>query len=139
MKNNQDENLNLQPNKKELKNFGLIWSAIFFVVAILPLMSGNDFRLWALIVSFVFSSISFSFPEIYEKTKFYSAWIKFGEIIGKINSKIIIAFLFYFIFVPIGLLLKLFKKDLLSKKMDKSSESYFVERSAEESDMKNQF
>lgn len=139
MKNNESENLNLQPSKKELKNFGLIWAAIFFVIAILPLFSGKDFKLWALITSFLFSSISFSFPEIYEKTRFYQSWIKFGEIVGKINSKIIIAFLFYFIFTPIGLLLKLFKKDLLSKKMDKSSESYFVDRSSQESDMKNQF
>ncbi len=127
------------PSQKELRNFGLIWAGIFFVIAILPLFNGQGIRIWSLIASFIFSSISFGFPEIFDKIKFYQGWIKFGEFIGKINSKIIIAILFYFIFVPIGFVLKLFKKDLLSKKLDKNSQSYFVDRSSIESDMRNQF
>lgn len=58
---------------------------------------------------------------------------------GKINSKIIIFILFYFIFLPIGLVFKILKKDLLKKKLDKSSNSYFIDRVTQPGDMKNQF
>lgn len=127
------------PSQKDLKNFGLIWAGIFFLIAVLPLFKGSSPRFWALIVSFIFSTISLSIPEIFDKTKFYQIWIKFGDLVGKINSKIIIAILFYFIFVPIGLILKVFRKDLLAKKLDKSAISYFVDRASESGDMKNQF
>ncbi len=127
------------PTKKELQNFGLIWSGIFFIAALIPLFKGLEIRLWALFVSLSFAGITFFYPEIFSKTRFYQGWIKFGGIIGKFNSKIIISILFYFIFVPIGLVLKILRKDLLSKKLDATSLSYFIDRKEDDSDMKNQF
>lgn len=125
--------------KKDLRNFGLIWAAILLIIALVPLFKGEQARLWALGVALLFVISSLSFPEIYSKTKFYQGWIKFGGVIGKINSKIIIFILFYFIFLPVGLILKILKKDLLSKKLDKSRASYFVDRKMQPGDMKNQF
>lgn len=127
------------PSRKDLRNFGLIWLVIFFIAAFMPMLKGLDVRLWALFVALAFATTTFSYPEIYSKTRFYQSWTKFGGVIGKINSKIIIGILFYFIFVPIGLVLKILRKDLLSKKLDKSSISYFIDRKADNVDMANQF
>jgi len=127
------------PTKKELKNFGLIWSAIFFIAAFVPVLKGLEIRSWALYICLVLVATSLFYPEVYYQTRFYQTWIKFGELIGKINSKIIIAILFYAIFVPIGLVLKILRKDLLAKKLDKSSASYFIDRKEQSGDMKNQF
>ena len=73
------------------------------------------------------------------KTHILQRWIQFGNLIGKINYTIIIFFLFFFIFTPMAILLKIFGKDLLNKKLDKNCESYFKPRTAPLSDMKNQF
>lgn len=126
-------------NKQDLAKFGLIWSSIFLIIAVHPLLKGADLRTWALVVSITFLAISLFYPQLYQTTSFYQNWIKFGGIIGKINSKIIIFVLFYFIFLPIGILLKLFKKDLLGKKINQSATSYFIDRQDQPNNMENQF
>jgi hypothetical protein len=124
---------------KEIRNFGLIWFFIFLVIAFLPIVKGHPLRFWALYPASIFLICACFYPKIFEITGFYKGWIKFGNFLGKINSKIIIAALFYLIFFPIGLILKITGKDLLNKKIDKSQESYFVSDQRELSDMKNQF
>ncbi len=125
--------------KKDLRNFGLIWSGIFLTIALFPLLHHQSLKPWALYLSVFFAITALLYPQIFSQTKFYQTWIKFGDFMGKINSKIIIFILFYFIFLPIGLVFKILKKDLLKKKLDKSSNSYFIDRVTQPGDMKNQF
>ena len=65
-------------------------------------------------------------------------WIKLGFFLGKIISPIILGFIFYFIVTPIALLLKIFRKDVLRLKKNKTS-TYWIEKSKIKSEMKNQF
>lgn len=126
-------------DNKSLRTFGLIWSFIFLVIALFPLLNDEQIKKWSLVVSLSFLSISIFIPRLYYQIHFYQNWIKFGNFIGKINSKIIILILFYFIFLPIGLILKIFRKDLLHKKLDKNAKSYFIDRKEPFGNMENQF
>lgn len=125
--------------KTELRKFGFIWALIFFIAAILPLLKHHEIKLWAIYVSLTFLIVSLVYPQIYQSTRFYPVWIKFGGLIGKINSKIIITILFYMLFFPIGLIIKISGKDLLNKKIDKTKESYFIEENGRLVNMENQF
>jgi hypothetical protein len=124
---------------KDLRSFGLIWSAIFLIIAVFPLSKGGEVKLWSVYVSLFFFVVSILYPRIYSATCFYQGWIKFGEIAGKINSKIISCILFYFLFLPIGTIIKICGKDLLNKKIDKSATSYFIDRKDQIKEMENQF
>ena len=124
---------------RDLKNFGLIWAVIFLIIAFLPFFKAHEIRFWALYTSLSFIAISLIYPNFYQQIYFYQGWIKFGNLIGKINSKIIILILFYVIFMPIGIILKILRKDLLRKKIDKLSTSYFIDRELQPQNMKNQF
>ena len=126
-------------DRKSLSIFGLIWAAIFCFIAIQPVFKGEILRVWAGLVSLAFVAVSLLFPKLYEITKFYPAWVKFGGIIGKFNSKIIITLLFYVIFLPIGIVLKILRKDLLGKRIDSGAKSYFIDRKEQPSGMENQF
>lgn len=55
---------------------------------------------------------------------FFVAWIFLGEILGKINSKIILGVLFVFVIIPYSLFYKLLKKDPMKRKFEKFSKSY---------------
>ena len=126
-------------NKKQLRSFGFIWAFIFLVIASYPLLNDEPVRMWSLYTSLAFISISVIFPSFYQKIYFYQGWIKFGNFVGKVNSKIIIFILFYIIFLPIGLILKILRKDLLGKKINESAKSYFIDRKEQPKDMQNQF
>lgn len=120
---------------KDLKIFGLIWGAIFAFIA----YKSEGLKTIFTTISTAFFLSALTYPKIYLHTKFYPLWIKFGDFLGKVNGFLISFILFYGIFSPVGIVLKLMKKDLLSKKLDPTSSSYFIDRKLQPGDMKNQF
>jgi hypothetical protein len=112
--------------------FGYIWSAIFLLLS-------YKFSKFFLLPSLVFFIITLLRPQFFINSKILPYWIIFGNFIGKINGKIIMFLLFFTIFTPIGLLLRLIGKDLLQKKLDKKANSYFTKRHTQPSSMINQF
>jgi hypothetical protein len=129
---NSNENSKNIQSKHNSMVFGYIWSAIFVFFAI-------KFHYFFWFVSFFFFAISCFFPAFFVKTKIIDYWSIFGNFIGKINSTIIMFLLFFVLFMPIGFVLKLFGKDLLQKKLQPNSNSYFTARKTQPGSMINQF
>jgi hypothetical protein len=121
------------PSKKNLRTFGLIWCAIFLLFYL------TKHHSYFLGISILFATAACFFPSIFIKTKFYQSWIKFGDFLGRINSFLITALLYFLIFAPLGIFFKIFKKDPLKKTLDKNSSSYFFERTSQPQSMQNQF
>jgi len=69
----------------------------------------------------------------------YKRWIAFGDIMGHYISSVILFILFFVLFTPISFILKILHIDLLKKRLDKSSNSYWIDRVEEPSSMKYQF
>jgi len=131
---NNNQRLNAKDNLQNLRVFGFIWALIFLIIAF-----KTNWNILAIILAVFFSVISLLKPDFFEHSKIMPIWLKLGEVIGKINSKIIIFVMFYFLFMPIGLILKIMGKDLLKKKLQPNSKSYFIPRTQTQSDMRNQF
>ena len=123
--------------KHDLKLFAFIWAGIFMVVGLFPLLKDGEVRVWAVIVSLLFGAISIIKPELL--TRFYRVWVKLGEFIGGIVSKVMMFILYFGVFTPVSFVLKLLGKDLLDKKIDKSQKSYWIERETQPESMRHQF
>ena len=65
-------------------------------------------------------------------------WIKFGEILGRIIAPIVMALIYFIILTPIGLFLRLIRKDILNLKFSKEN-SYWIKRKKNIGPMKRQF
>ena len=61
------------------------------------------------------------------------AWIKFGELLGRIVAPIVMAIIYFIIVTPIGLFMRLIGKDLLNIKFTKDN-SYWNYKDKEKSD-----
>ncbi len=112
----------------------------FSLLGLFPLVHGSNPMWWALFVAFAFFALSFLYAKGLEKPKL--VWLKFGELLHKITSPIILGFMFFVVVTPMAILLRAFGKDLLSQKLDSSSESYWVQREPpgpEPQGMDNQF
>ncbi|WP_373073610.1 SxtJ family membrane protein [Sulfurimonas sp.] len=122
---------------KDIKIFTFIWIAIFATIFFYQLVKYNNFIpivlviIISLILTVLFKPVLLSKP--------YTLWIKFGEFIGNIMSKIIMSVLYFGLFTPVSILLKIFGKDLLRKKMDKKESTYWISRETQPQSMKNQF
>jgi hypothetical protein len=49
-------------------------------------------------------------------------------IMGHMMSRIILSLMFFLIFTPVGLFLRVFRKDILKEKIDVNADSYWIKR-----------
>ena len=118
------------------KSFGIVFFIVFIIIALYPLLNQENLRIWSLIISFLFLILGLLNSKIL--TPFNKLWFKFGIILGKLFSPLIMGIIFFFVITPIALLMKVMKKDLLNLKFN-SKKTYWIERTDSESSMKNQF
>ncbi len=129
--------MNKQPTAAEVKNFVYILSGILFIFAVYPLLKTEPVRYWMLFLVLMLLGTVIINSRLLQPL--YSKWIAVGEFIGNIISKIVLFILFYFLFTPASLILKLLNKDLLHKTLNTSAGTYWIERESPPGSMKNQF
>ncbi len=135
--NNIDKGKYMKENNiKKYREFGLIWSVIFLGIFLFLFFNDNK-QYVLLVISFLFLVIVFFKPILLKS--FYHFWIKFGNTIGSIISKVIMFILYFGLFTPVSLILRILGKDLLHKKVDKKSSTYWIKREVQPQSMKNQF
>ena len=118
------------------KSFGIVFFIVFLLIATYPLMNNGELRIWSLILSLVFLILGLLNSKIlYPLNKI---WFKFGLLLGKLVSPLIMAIIFFLVVTPIGILMRVLNKDLLNLKFNKSK-SYWIEKNEQKSKMKNQF
>ena len=127
----------IQTEKPSEKSFGVVFSIVFLIVALYPLINSAGLRIWALVVSIIFFLLAFLAPKILVFPN--KLWFKFGLLIGSIVAPIVMAFVYFVTVLPTGLIMRLLGKDLLKQKLDKNTKSYWVKRSEPMGSMKNQF
>ena len=119
------------------RNFGLVFFFIFLVVSIWPLTHNESPRIWSTIISLAFLILVLTRSKLL--TPLNRLWAKFGIILGSIITPIVMGVVFFLVITPIGLVMKIIGKDLLSLKYDKKKETYWVKRDKPTSTMKQQF
>ncbi len=118
------------------RSFGIVFFIFFLLVALYPLLNNEEIRLWSLIISFLFLFLGIFNSKIL--TPLNKIWFKFGIFLGKIVSPVVMGAIFFFVVTPTGLLMKLFKKDILNLKLN-NKKSYWIEKTEPKSKMRNQF
>ncbi|MDA7583426.1 SxtJ family membrane protein [bacterium] len=118
------------------KSFGIVFFILFLIIAIYPIFYGEKLKIWSLVISTIFLILGLLNSKIL--TPLNLLWFKFGIQLGRIVSPIIMAFVFFLVVTPTGLIMRFLNKDLLNLKK-KNSKSYWIDRKDSKSDMRNQF
>ena len=118
------------------RSFGIVFFIVFILIGFYPLMNNGELRLWSLIISFIFLILGLINSKFL--TPLNIIWFKFGLFLGKIISPLILGVIFFIVVTPTGILMRVFKKDLLNLKFN-SNKSYWIEKTGQKNKMKNQF
>ena len=118
------------------KSFGIVFFIFFLLISLYPLLKNENIRIWSLIIALIFLVLGLFNSKILSPLN--QLWFKFGLILGKIVSPVIMGIIFFGVVTPIGVLMKILNKDLLSLKFNKEK-SYWIEKNSIKSKMKNQF
>lgn len=108
------------------RSFGWVFTAVFFIVSLWPLLSGGPLRWWSLIVAVVFMVVTLFAPAFLALPN--RLWLRFGLLLNRIISPVVLAFLFYVVVTPTGLLMRMFGKDNLRLHRSSADESYWIKR-----------
>ena len=123
-------------NKENNKSFGILFFIVFLLIALWPIKDSESIRVWSMIISLLFLMLGIINSKFLTPLK--KGWIKLGEILGKVIAPIVMGFIYFFVITPIGILLRLFGKDLLNIKLNKNK-SYWIKRAKDINTMKRQF
>ena len=118
------------------RSFGIVFSLVFLLIAIYPLINNEELRIWSLIISIIFLVLGLINSKIL--TPLNKLWFKFGLLLGRIVSPIIMGIIFFLVVTPIGFIMRIIGKDLLNLKFNKDK-SYWIKKTGPKSKMKNQF
>ena len=115
-----------QYSPRELREFGLIMAAMLILMFgfVLPWVFGYSFPYWPFIAAFVFAVLALIRPVLLAPVN--RIWLKIGGVLGWVNTRLIMGVMFFLLIAPIGLLMRLFGKDTLSKKLSAEQVSYRV-------------
>jgi hypothetical protein len=118
------------------RGFGIVFCIVFLLITLYPLTYGGEIRIWSAIISLIF--LLFSLVNSKILTPLNKLWFKFGLFLGMIMSPLIMGIIFFLVVTPIGLIMRMLKKDVLNLRYNQN-QSYWIEKSGPKSKMKNQF
>ena len=108
------------------RKFGLSTGAIVLILfgLLIPWLFSLNFPTWPWILAGVLAAWALLAPTTLHPV--YSGWMKFGLVMNWINTRLILGILFYGMFLPIGMVMRLFGKDPMHRKLDGAQSSYRV-------------
>ena len=118
------------------RSFGIVFFVVFLLISLYPLINSENVRLWSLAVSCIFLILGILNSNLL--TPLNKIWFKFGILLGRIISPIVMGIIFFLVVTPIAFIMRLLGKDLLNLKYS-DNQSYWIEKSGPKSKMKNQF
>ena len=126
------KNIKLPSNR----NFGIVFFIVFLIIALWPVLKQNEIRIWSLIISFIFFALGLINSKLL--TPLNKLWFKFGILLGNIISPIVMGIVFFLVVTPTGLVMRIFRKDILKLKKN-SNDTYWINKDNTNSSMRNQF
>ena len=140
-----------EPEGSSDRGFGLVFSGVFLILAILayfsklpfslnpiyleacpffsshPELAAHALSLLFVAVSLIFLGLAMLFPKALAPLNWL--WTKFGLLLHKIVSPVVLGVLFFVVFTPFGVIMRLFGGDPLRLRFDPKAQSYWIERS----------
>jgi polyferredoxin len=124
---------------QQLRSFGLLVGAIFAAISLWPVVwHGESLRIWAIIAAGVLVIPALLMPKSLKLI--YRGWMAIGDVLGWINTRIILGIVFYGVVTPIGAYRRWRGYDPMRRGWDPNAQSYRVPREARDAKhMQRQF
>lgn len=121
-----EEIKNIKSTIPEVRKFGLTIGAVLLVIGGLLFWKEKPSFLYFGAAAITFAGLGLIAPAVLKPV--YRAWMTFAVVMGFIMTRVILGVMFYGLFTPISLMLRLLRKDLLQQEIDQSATSYWIKR-----------
>ena len=107
--------------------FGVAFAILFTLIALFPLLGGGAPRWW--LVALAAALLAAALVRAEWLAPLNRVWSKVALFLHQVVATLILAFLFYAVVTPTGLLMRAFGKDPLRLRPDPNAKSYWIPRS----------
>ena len=115
------------------RSFGLVFAAVFGIVALFPLWRGEPVRTWSMVVSAAFLVSAVAWPRMLAPAN--RVWFRLGLILHRVVNPLVMGVLFYVVLTPFAVVMRRFRPGLTRRlHADPAAASYWIPR--EESDLR---
>jgi hypothetical protein len=121
-----EEIKNIKETKKDLKNFGITVGTILILIAGLLFWKQKESFLYFGILGALLISAGLIKPVFLKPLN--KAWMTLAILMGWVMTRVILTILFYLVLTPTAFIAKLFRKNFLELKIDKSRSTYWIKR-----------
>ncbi len=131
---------NIKQTKKDLRKFGLSVGIVILIISALLFWNEKNSYPYFGAAGFLLTVLGIFYPASLKSVN--KAWMSLAIVLGWVMTRVILIILFYIVLTPIGIIAKIFRKNFLELKTDKSINSYWEvreKRNFEPSDFENQF
>ncbi len=119
------------------RSFGVVFFLFFFILFLWPLTKGQEVKIWLFIVSVIFLVLGLINSKLL--TPLNQIWFKFGILLGKFVSPVVMGIVFFLVVTPTGFIMRLMSKNLLRLKKDNNLNTYWIKKKGHQTSMKKQF
>jgi hypothetical protein len=121
----------LPVTEKSIRSFAYVMAGAFFILAMLVFFFGQirERSFWIAGIAALFLLMFWFLPALLKPL--YIFWMLLSFVLGWLMSRLLLTLLFFLVITPIGLVMRLFGKDILQQKTDVQRISYWIKRSPE--------
>jgi hypothetical protein len=113
--------------KKQLRSFGLTVGGIFAVIGLWPaVVHWSAPRSWAMVLALLLIGPALVYSRILYWP--HKGWMLVCHVLGSVNTRIILGFIFFAVVTPIGIVRRLLGKDPMGRNTQPALDSYRVPR-----------
>ena len=111
---------------KELRKFSIILFFAFGILGLLVFWRRGDTGLVLCGIGLALLVCGLTSPKLLSRP--YKAWMRLSLILGFLMTHLILSLMYYFVFTPIGIVMRVLGKDFLCKQFDKNATTYWIKK-----------
>ena len=116
----------MKADVKELRKFSIVLFFAFGILGLLIFWRRGNAGLILCGVGFALLLLGLIRPKLLSHP--YKAWMRLSLILGFLMNHLILSLMYYFVFTPIGIVMRMFGKDFLHKQFDKNATTYWIKK-----------
>lgn len=116
----------IKSGPEEVRKFGVLFAVVSALLAAYLAWKGHSTWPWPLGTALFFLVTGFFVQPLLRPL--YVGWMKFAFVLGWINTRLILGVFFYLLLTPLGIVMRLFGRDALHRKFDRTAATYWVKR-----------
>lgn len=126
----------IDSDTQRLRQFGITLGIVFMIVTVFIILRKHNPQP-ALSIALIFFILGTATPILLKPL--YIAWMRFTYLLGWVNTRLLLVAIFYLIFMPLGLVMRLCGIDSLKRRINKKEKSYWEKRGSAQLSYEKQF